>query len=188
MKRTKKLVALLMAIAMVSSTAPFSNLALADEAAPAEAAEKVTPEDGYIAAPYTAADAKELTAQFFDPVYYENEDGPTIGVTLLGVVVKDGKYFRDLNNNQELDDFEDWRLPAEERAASYAKSLTDEQLSYQLLNNMRYNSNGTTVSETSHYNVAAYYESHKNDANGVLADLVTAMMRYGDSALYYTKK
>jgi len=142
MKKLQKRAALVLALAMAIS--PIQ--ALADEA-PAAAAEKAAPEDGYIAAPYTAADAKELTAQFLDPVYYENEDGPTIGVTLLGVVVKDGKYFRDLNNNKELDDFEDWRLPAEERAAAYAKTLTDEQLSYQLLNIMMYSSKSTKVED-----------------------------------------
>ena len=74
-------------------------------------------EDGYIPAPYTVSSEDELTAEFLEPVFYENEDGPTIGVTLLGVIVEDGKYFRDLDNDQELDDFEDWRLDAETRAA-----------------------------------------------------------------------
>lgn len=96
------------------------------------------PEDGCIPAPYTASSVDELTAAFLEPVYYENENGPTIGVTLLGVIVKDGCYFRDLDNDQELDDFEDWRLDADTRAAAFAKALTDHQLAYHVPNAASY--------------------------------------------------
>jgi len=94
--------------------------------------------DGYIAAPYTVNNEDELTKEFLTPVFYENEDGPTIGVTLLGVVAEDGKYFRDLNNNQKLDDFEDWRLDAQTRAEAMAKALTDTQLTHQVVNVIAY--------------------------------------------------
>ena len=104
-------------------------------------------EDGYIPAPYTVSSEDELTAEFLEPVFYENEDGPTIGVTLLGVIVEDGKYFRDLDNDQELDDFEDWRLDAETRAAAMAAAMTDHQLSYQLLNVMAYSPKSTKTAD-----------------------------------------
>ena len=42
------------------------------------------------------------------------------GVTLLE---DDGYAFKDLNKNGQLDTYEDWRLPAEERAASLAAQL-----------------------------------------------------------------
>lgn len=54
------------------------------------------------------------------------ENGPTLGydsnsgVTLLEV---DGCVFKDLNQNGELDDYEDWRLDAETRAADVASKL-----------------------------------------------------------------
>lgn len=92
----------------------------------------------YIAAPYSLEDGETVDSQFLDPVYYENENGPTIGVTLLGVIELDGMYFRDLNNNHELDVFEDWRVDADTRAWAMAESLSDTQLSYNLLNNMFY--------------------------------------------------
>ena len=80
-------------------------------------------------------------------MFYENEDGPTIGVTLLGVVVQDGKYFRDLDNDQELDDFEDWRLDAQTRAEAMAAALTDTQLTHQVVNVMAYSPVSTKTEE-----------------------------------------
>ena len=97
----KRIIPLLLSAAML--------IGLLASCAPQEAAdptatptEEPTLEDGYIPAPYSE---DELTAQFLEPVFYENADGPTIGVTLLGVIIKDGLYFRDLDNDQELDDF-----------------------------------------------------------------------------------
>ena len=66
--------------------------------------------------------------QYVEPVYYENGEGePTIGVTLVGVLEIDGKYFRDSNNNKTLEPYEDWRLPVEERAADLVSRLSTEQ-------------------------------------------------------------
>ena len=79
--------------------------------------------DEYIAAPYNAAEV-DPTVTYLEPAFYENENGPTIGVTTVGVIVKDGLYFKDSNNNQELDVFEDWRLDAETRAADLVSKLT----------------------------------------------------------------
>ena len=95
-------------------------------------------EPEYIPAPYTVSSEDELISKFLEPVFYENEGGPTIGVTLVGVIHEDGKYFRDLNNNQKLDDFEDWRLDAQTRAEAMAKALTDNQLTHQVVNCMAY--------------------------------------------------
>lgn len=95
-------------------------------------------EPEYIPAPYTVNSEDELISKFLEPVFYENEGGPTIGVTLVGVIHEDGKYFRDLNNNQKLDDFEDWRLDAQTRAEAMAKALTDNQLTHQVVNCMAY--------------------------------------------------
>lgn len=60
-----------------------------------------------------------------------NEGGPALGyspgsgVTILTV----GRYgFKDLNKNGELDKYEDWRLPAEERAADLASKMSKEQI------------------------------------------------------------
>lgn len=50
---------------------------------------------------------------------------PESGVTLLEV---DRFAFKDLNRNGELDPYEDWRLPATERAADLAAQMTKEQI------------------------------------------------------------
>ena len=103
------------------------------------------PKDGYIAAPYTAADADALMATILEPKFYENPNGPTIGVTLLGVVCKDGWYFRDLDNDHELDVFEDWRLDVYTRAEAYAKALSVDQLTHGLVNNMMFSPKNTAT-------------------------------------------
>lgn len=121
MKKAKKLAALLLTLAMAAGLAACEDLTVG----PSSAAETHGAGDGYIPSPYTADSAEELTAEFLEPVFYENEGGPTVGVTLLGVVAQDGLFFRDLDNDRELDDFEDWRLDGDTRAAAFAASLSD---------------------------------------------------------------
>lgn len=61
----------------------------------------------------------------------ENQGGPTLGyspnsgVTILTV---DGYGFKDLNQNGELDKYEDWRISANERAADLASKMSIEQI------------------------------------------------------------
>ena len=61
----------------------------------------------------------------------ENENGATLGyspgsgVKLLTV---DGYKFKDLNKNGILDKYEDWRLPAQERAEDLAQKMSIEQI------------------------------------------------------------
>ncbi len=50
---------------------------------------------------------------------------PESGVTILTV---DRLAFKDLNKNGKLDPYEDWRLPAEERASDLASKMTREQI------------------------------------------------------------
>ena len=82
-------------------------------------------EDSYIAAPYDPAQTNPAVT-YMEPVFYQNENGPAIGVTTVGVLVKDGLYFKDLNNNKELDPAEDWRLDARTRAADLVSGLSLE--------------------------------------------------------------
>ena len=81
----------------------------------------------YIPAPYTADEGLQGPTEYLEPVFYENEDGPTIGVTLVGVIKEDGKYFKDSDNDGELDTYEDWRLDTETRVADLLTKLTKEQ-------------------------------------------------------------
>lgn len=86
---------------------------------PAAVAEGTT----YIPAPYNAAEV-DPTVTYLEPVFYENENGPTIGVTTVGVLQVDGLYFKDSDNDQELDVFEDWRLDDATRAADMVTKMT----------------------------------------------------------------
>lgn len=131
-----------------SSPSPSPTQSETQSPSPSPSPSESTEPDGYIPAPYTAASEDELIAEFLEPVFYENGEGePTIGVTLLGVIRQDGKYFRDLNNNQELDDFEDWRLDAETRAKAMAAALTDNQLTHQVVNCMAYSPSSVKVED-----------------------------------------
>ena len=82
-------------------------------------------EDSYIAAPYDPNEV-DPTVTYLEPVFYHNENGPTIGVTTVGVIVLDGLYFKDLNNNKALDPAEDWRLDARTRAADLVAGMSLE--------------------------------------------------------------
>ncbi len=94
----------------------------------------------YIPAPYTLAEGENIFDIYLEPVVYANGEGePTIGVTTVGVLKVDGKYFKDSNNNKQLDSFEDWRLPAEERANAIVSTLTTEQMSQFIFNNLMCN-------------------------------------------------
>ncbi len=127
----KRIISILMAAALMLSLAP------------AVFAEETAPEATYIP-------SNGFALQYVEPVYYENGEGePTIGVTLLGVIEIDGKYFRDSNNNQTLEPFEDWRLPVEERAADLVSRLSIEQR-IGLLGNQMMASPGTTKASASY--------------------------------------
>lgn len=53
-----------------------------------------------------------------------NEGGPTLGMGKLSIKVRDGYAFKNLSGQSELLPYEDWRLPAEERAEDLAKRIS----------------------------------------------------------------
>ena len=56
------------------------------------------------------------------------QGGPTLGYTSASIL-EDGRYaFKDLNRNGVLDPYEDWRLPALDRAKDLAGRLTVEEI------------------------------------------------------------
>ena len=65
--------------------------------------------DGYIPAPYVLEEGERINDFYLEPVLFHNENGPTIGVTTCGVIVKDGLYFKDMDNDGILSPYEDWR-------------------------------------------------------------------------------
>ncbi len=116
----KRFLSLALALMMVLSLVPAS----------AEGVE-------YIPAPYTVAEGAKVTDTYLEPKVYTNGEGePTISTTLLGVLKVDGKYFKDLDNDKELDVFEDWRETAETRTTALLAALTKEQKAQFIFNNL----------------------------------------------------
>ena len=70
--------------------------------------------------------------------YYENPGGPVIGTVSRKVIEKDGLYFKDLDGSGEFKVFDDWRLPASERARAYVEVLTaDEKIAQLFISDWR---------------------------------------------------
>ncbi|MGM9627999.1 MAG: glycoside hydrolase family 3 protein [Faecousia sp.] len=92
--------------------------------------------DGYIPAPYVLEEGEHINDFYLEPVLFHNENGPTIGVTTCGVIVKDGLYFKDMDNDGVLSPYEDWRLSHEERAADMVKHLPLKQQAGLVLNTL----------------------------------------------------
>lgn len=90
----------------------------------------------YIPSPYTVEEGESITDEYFEPIYYENENGPTIGTTSLGVIYENGLYFKDSNNNQKLDIYEDWRVGSEKRAEDAVDQMSIEQKAGYIFNLM----------------------------------------------------
>lgn len=92
--------------------------------------------DGYIPAPYELEEGEAINDLYLEPVYFKNEDGPTIGVTTCGVIVRDGKFFKDMDNTGELSPYKDWRLTPEERARDMVAHLRLDQQAGLALNTL----------------------------------------------------
>lgn len=175
-KTLAKVVASALSLAMiVGCSSPASSSSTASQTG--EDASATTVEDGYIEAPYTA-DASQTPTEYLAPVFYENEDGPTISVIYNGVIVEDGQYFRDSNNNQELDPYEDWRLTTDERVADLLGKMTQEQRIGLLANALMCSPAATTADEVYDENgevildqlVGITEDSSSYPASGVLED------------------
>ncbi len=92
--------------------------------------------DSYIPAPYVLEEGEHINDFYLEPVLFHNENGPTIGVTTCGVIVKDGLFFKDMDNDGVLSPYEDWRLSHEERAADMVKHLPLKQQAGLVLNTL----------------------------------------------------
>lgn len=64
--------------------------------------------------------------------YYRNPGGPVISTVSRKIIEKDGLYFKDLDGSGQFQPYDDWRLPAEERARAYVKVLTTDEKIAQL--------------------------------------------------------
>ena len=96
-------------------------------------------QNGYIPAPYVLEEGESINDRYLEPVYFQNENGPTIGVTTCGVIVRDGLYFKDLDNTGVLDPYKDWRLDNETRARDMITHLSLLQQAGLVHNNLMNN-------------------------------------------------
>ncbi|MDD7740764.1 MAG: hypothetical protein SOT28_06955 [Fusicatenibacter sp.] len=92
--------------------------------------------NGYIPAPYELEEGENIHDFYLEPVYFENENGPTIGVTTCGVIVQDGLYFKDMDNSGVLDPYKDWRLDPETRARDMVAHMRLDQQAGFVLNTL----------------------------------------------------
>ncbi len=63
--------------------------------------------------------------------FVTNKKGPVLGyssVSGVNIITDRGYAFKDLNKNGELDAYEDWRLPVDDRAADLASKLSVEEI------------------------------------------------------------
>lgn len=92
--------------------------------------------NGYIPAPYVLEEGEHINDFCLEPVLFHNENGPTIGVTTCGVIVQDGLYFKDMDNDGVLSPYEDWRNDPETRAADMVTHLPLNQQAGLVLNTL----------------------------------------------------
>ena len=69
---------------------------------------------------------EELEADGYKLVVQKN--GPTLGYTTVPILTVQGRAFKDLNRNGELDPYENWRRPAYQRAVDLASRLSIEEI------------------------------------------------------------
>lgn len=63
---------------------------------------------------------------------------PPLGTRSVKILEADGLQFKDLNKNGQLDKYEDWRLPAEERSKDLlSKMTTEEKVGFMLISTTR---------------------------------------------------
>ncbi|MDE7003414.1 MAG: hypothetical protein K2P08_03190 [Oscillospiraceae bacterium] len=146
MKKMKKLLALMLALAMVLSLAacttgensdpsgaPSGDPAASGEPAPSQA---VTSEDGVIA-PITPEELNSGTVKWTEEKtadgWYKvtNEGGKTLGYSKdsgVALIQVDGFAFKDLDRDGVLDGYEDWRNSNEDRARDLASQMGVDEM------------------------------------------------------------
>ena len=86
--------------------------------------------------PYVLEEGEKITDYYLEPVLFDNVNGPTIGVTTCGVIVKDGLYFKDMDNDGILSPYEDWRNDPETRAKDMVAHLPLQQQAGLVINSL----------------------------------------------------
>lgn len=94
----------------------------ADAAVPAADSYPIDPDGEGTAAKWSSEETRDGWTRVTNP-----DGGAELGVMNTAKIIQvDGLAFRDMNGNGKLDLWEDWRQPAEDRAAAFSASLSDD--------------------------------------------------------------
>ena len=107
----------------------------------------------------------------------ENKRGQTLGYSPssgVAILTDKGYAFKDLNRNGVLDAYEDWRLPAEERAQDLAGRLTVEQIAGMML----YSSHQSVPSRGGMFGGATYDGKPYSESGAQPSDLSDAQVKF----------
>ncbi|MBR4299587.1 MAG: glycoside hydrolase family 3 C-terminal domain-containing protein [Bacteroidales bacterium] len=107
----------------------------------------------------------------------ENKRGQTLGYSPssgVAILTDKGYAFKDLNRNDVLDAYEDWRLPAEERAQDLADRLTVEQIAGMML----YSSHQSVPSRGGMFGGARYNGKPYGESGASASDLSDAQKKF----------
>lgn len=134
MKKMKKLIAALLALALVVSLAACGGDSEEPSTAATNPSESATEPSGssYAVEPLGSGNPKwteEETADGWTLV--TNEGGDTLGYSKnsgISLIQVDGYAFKDLDQDGELDVYEDWRLDNETRARDLANRMSGEEI------------------------------------------------------------
>ena len=96
----------------------------------------------------------------------EVPDGPVLGYSPrsgVGILERDGLPFKDLNKNGNIEPYEDWRLPVDERARDLASRLPEEQIAGLML----YSRHQAIPADAEGYRAGTYGGKPFNEADTV---------------------
>ena len=96
---------------------------------------------------------------------------PGSGVNIL---TADGYAFKDLNRNGSLDPYEDWRLPAQERAEDLASKLSIDEIAGMML----YSSHQSVPSRGGMFGGAKYNGKSYDESGATASDLSDAQKKF----------
>ena len=116
--------------------------------------------------------------------YFRNENGPVIGTVRRNIIEKDGLFFKDLDNSGQFKPFDDWRLPAAERAKALAAELTvDEKLGQLFVSDWRMGKDSGTLTPMQKH-MGMQVPERKVDETGLLDEAeIRAKTIFGEQIL-----
>lgn len=120
---------------------------------------------------------EQTLEEYAEIEFTHHSNGPTIGRSLnsgVEILQVDGAAFKDLNKNGELDPYEDWRLPADERAKDLASKMSVEQIAGLML----YSAHQSIPAGEGGFRGGTYDGSPLSQSNAVASDLTDQQKQF----------